>query len=122
MAKGKSKRRSFSKKIKKNISAAAAAKRTEAEPQTDQAAVPEETEPPKPAPTLNPKAQVIVFALMGIMLVAFFVIALLAPDPTAPQGRPAGGTVLWRLLFLLIPLGIMYGLLWWDKALKFIRR
>jgi hypothetical protein len=59
---------------------------------------------------------------MGVLLVLFVSIGWIAPDPTSPNGRPQNSVVLWRLVFLLVPLAIMYALLWWDKALQWLRR
>lgn len=119
MPKAKSRKRSVSRKPKRTPRPPA---KRAAGIQTEQSALPEETDVKKPSSTVHPRSQGIVLSLMVVMLVMFLAIALLAPDPTSPHGKPGGGTVMWRLLFLLIPLGIMYGLLWWDKALKLIKR
>ncbi len=73
-------------------------------------------------PQMDQRSRNIAFGLMGILLISFMVLAFLAPDPTRPNRSPEGDTVLWRLLFLLVPLAITYGLLWGDKILKLFKR
>lgn len=71
---------------------------------------------------MDRNSRLMVVGLMGALLVLFLLIGVFAPDPFNPQGRPGGSTILWRLFFLLVPLGIMYGLLWGEKLLGFLRR
>lgn len=76
----------------------------------------------KPEVDMDARSRLVVVSLMGGLLVMFLLIGILAPDPSAPSERAGGSTVLWRLLFLLAPLGIMYGLLWGEKLLGFMKR
>lgn len=76
----------------------------------------------KPDVDMDARSRLVVVSLMGGLLVMFLLIGILAPDSSTPSERAGGSTVLWRLLFLLVPLGIMYGLLWGEKLLGFIKR
>lgn len=68
------------------------------------------------------RGKVVVVTIMTGLLLFFLFLGLLAPDTTREDFRPDGGTILWRLLFLLIPLGFMYFLLWGEKVLKWVER
>jgi hypothetical protein len=74
------------------------------------------------APGMDRRARLLVVGLMGALLFLFLLIGALAPAPGDPGGSPQGTTVLYRLLFLLGPLGIMYGLLWGEKLLRLFKR
>jgi hypothetical protein len=80
------------------------------------------TERKGPPQGMSQRGRLIVVSLMGALLFVFILLALLAPDPSRPQGGPDGPTVMWRLVLLLVPLGIMYGLLWGEKVLKLFKR
>jgi len=67
-------------------------------------------------------SSLMVMGLMGALLGLFLLIGVLAPDTTDPHGKPSGPIVLWRLLFLLVPLAVMYGLLWGETVLGLLRR
>jgi|YNPNPStandDraft_1061719.scaffolds.fasta_scaffold10614_4 hypothetical protein len=86
-----------------------------------------ETAAREPAPSgaakgMDRKSRLVVASLMGGLLGLFLLIGVLAPDPLHNEGRPAGVTVFWRLLFLLVPLAVMYGLLWGENFLGFVKR
>jgi hypothetical protein len=71
---------------------------------------------------MDQRSRNIAFGLMGVLLISFVVLAFLAPDPTRPSRSPEGPTVLWRLIFLLVPLAVTYGLLWGEKIIKLFKR
>jgi hypothetical protein len=71
---------------------------------------------------MDPRSRTIVVSLMGALLFVFILIAFLAPDAAQPDGKAQGETTVWRLIFLLVPLGVMYGLLWGEKLLKAFKR
>lgn len=71
---------------------------------------------------MDRKSGLVVASLMGGLLGLFLLIGVLAPDPLNNEGRPAAVTIAWRLLFLLVPLAVMYGLLWGESFLGFLKR
>lgn len=71
---------------------------------------------------MDRKSRLVVASLMGGLLGLFLLIGVLAPDPLHDEGRPAGVTIFWRLLFLLVPLAVMYGLLWGENFVGFVKR
>lgn len=68
------------------------------------------------------RQNLLVSGLMGLMLILFVVAAFVAPDTSNPSGRPSSSTIMWRLVFLLVPLGVMYALLWWDRVYALFKR
>ncbi len=70
---------------------------------------------------MDRSSRLVVTGLMGGLLALFLLIGVLAPDSWDPEGRPGGSTILWRLLFLLIPLAVMYGLLWGESFLELLK-
>ncbi len=74
---------------------------------------------PKPSPQ-NKGGKAVVVVIMTGLLFFFLFLGLLAPDTTKENSRPDGSTIFWRFLFLLVPLGVMYFLLWGEKLLKFM--
>jgi|YNPNPStandDraft_1061719.scaffolds.fasta_scaffold37866_4 hypothetical protein len=64
----------------------------------------------------------VVVVIMTGLLFFFLFLGLLAPDTTKENSRPDGPTIFWRFVFLLVPLGVMYFLLWGEKLLKFVDR
>lgn len=71
---------------------------------------------------MSPRAKALIYGLMGVLLVFFVIISWLAPDPSQPDGRPSWHTVLVRLLFLLVPLAVMYALMVWDNIVDILKR
>jgi|GEM_PF-2037016 len=81
-----------------------------------------EPSPSGAAKGMDRKSRLVVASLMGGLLGLFLLIGVLAPDPLHNEGGPAGVTIFWRLLFLLVPLAVMYGLLWGENFLGFVKR
>jgi hypothetical protein len=119
MAKPRSRRKSGSRGGKR--SPQLVGKKPKEGPSVDQEPQKEVIETP-PQQTMHPRSIKIMWSLMALLLIFFVLLAWQAPDPTQPKGNPAIQTVTWRLLFLLAPLAIMYGLLWWDKIMKLLGR
>jgi hypothetical protein len=118
MSKSRSKRRASQRSGKKpQPLAAKPASDARSITQEDKGAVSDEA----PKNRMHPRSIKLMWILMGIMLISFVLIAWLAPDPQQPRNNPRLATVLWRFLFLLVPLGVMYGLLWWDRILKLFK-
>lgn len=88
--------------------------------------VPETTtqEPSQPAALkgMDRSSRLVVMSLMGGLLGLFLLIGVLAPDPLHNEARPDGATIAWRLVFLLVPLAVMYGLLWGESFLGLFKR
>lgn len=88
---------------------------------------PDKKEPSKtkPGPTarqgLSKQGRRVVISIIGVLLGLFLLLSILAPDGTRGNAGPDGATVLWRLLFLMVPLGVMYFLLWGEKLMSLIK-